>query len=116
MFAQARYYLPRWNVRVLYSTRLLEFDALGLPPYEIAEVYGNQFTLKYTRVVSPPAAHPVRWLVWFCDADSTAYPFNAGWDRYRLPSGVTVVVGDLSKPYPGPRTWGPFEFPSTGSR
>lgn len=115
MYAQARYYLPEWNVRILYTTRLLDFDALGLPQYVIADVFGDRFDLKYTRVVTPPAGYTIRWLVWFCDADSTAYPFNSGWDRFRLSSGITMIVGDLSKPYSGTRTWGPFEFPSEGT-
>ncbi|MGH2459412.1 MAG: hypothetical protein ACRDIY_11155 [Chloroflexota bacterium] len=115
MYAQARYYLPEWHVRILYTTRLLDFDALGLPRYVIAEVFRDQFNLIYTQVVTAPTGYAVRWLVWFCDADSTAYPFNSGWKRYQLPSGITMIVGDLSKPYPGTRTWGPFEFPAEGA-
>jgi hypothetical protein len=110
MYAQAQYYLPQWNVRILYTHRQPEFDADNFPPDVTAAVFGSTFTLQFTRVISPPPGHPIRWLVWFCDTTSTAYPFDASWQRYELPSGITMVVADLSQSHGSDLTWGPFEF------
>jgi len=112
-YSQGRYYLPKWEQRVLYTTdRLKIFKKTGLTGSIIAEVTEQDFRLLQTNVVAVPSR--VRWLVWFCDDRRQPYSFDASWARYPLESGARLLFADLKS---GPRIvrrWGPFEFRPEG--
>jgi hypothetical protein len=102
LFDQARYYLPQWEQRVLYTTPLEVFRALGLSGYVFAEVNAIKFNL----VKVPPN---VEWLVWFCDETTQPYAFDDSWQTYPLHPDVNLVVANVRNDTRVSH-WGPFEF------
>lgn len=107
MFSQARYYLPSWEQRVLYTTPLEVFKRLSMPDVMTAEVNNSKFNLVTTNVIQIP--RNVEWLVWFCDETTLPYGFDDSWTRYAVHPGVNLVVANIRSDSQV-RHWGPFEF------
>lgn len=82
MFGQARYYLPGWRIRVLYTANLVSFRKAGIScPVSVA-IDGDRFDMEQSAIVRVPKG--IRWLVWFCQSDAQSYSFDSSWTRASL--------------------------------
>lgn len=111
LYAQASYYLPDLNQRILYTTQLPEFRNLGWGGAVVADVNHDRWTFMHTNIVDIPRS--IRWVVWFCNSGSQPYCFDHSWSRAHI-GGATqeIIFADWRESMASFRRWGPFEFPS----
>jgi hypothetical protein len=109
MFAQAQYYLPAWELRVLYVVRVGASDRAAITSKNTyAMVKDGRFRFVSSSVVIVPRG--IKRLVWFCNSQSQPYPFDSSWSRYSVRPGVEIVSADIEPDATSSLRWGSFEF------